>query len=188
MDVELPVFSERVDRLLGVLGAMRAWVAEFDESGAMIYASPQVEIVLGFTPEEALNGRIEFHPDDLPVLIATSRKLRGTGEITTNQTRVRHKQGHWVWIASSLVGWIPSTGGGFHTIAFVRDITDLRNAKAARSESETRYRIVSQMSCDLISEVDENGRQTYVGPGSDEILGYTQEEMLALEPFDLVHP
>ena len=97
VDVELPVFSERVDRLLGVLGAMRAWVAEFDESGAMIYASPQVEIVLGFTPEEALNGRIEFHPDDLPVLIATSRKLRGSGEITTSQTRVRHKQGHWVW-------------------------------------------------------------------------------------------
>ena len=93
-----------------------------------------------------------------------------------------------MWLETSLVGWHPSADGDFHTIAFNRDITELKNAEAARRESEARYRVVSQMSCDLIFEVDGEGRPTYVGPGSEEIIGYTPEEVLALEPWSLVHP
>jgi PAS domain S-box-containing protein len=168
---------------------MRAWIAEFDGRGRTMYVSPQIESVLGFAAGECLTAVcIEFHPDDLPVVVETGRKVRETGEPAKNEVRIRHKQGHWVWIECSLIGWYPSADGDFHTIAFNRDITELKNAEAARRESEARYRVVSQMSCDLIFEVDRKGRQTYVGPGSEEIVGYTPEEALALEPWSLVHP
>jgi PAS domain S-box-containing protein len=173
----------------GVLEAMRAWIAEFDGRGRTMYVSPQIESVLGFAAGECLTTVcIEFHPDDLPVVVETGRKIRETGEPAKNEVRIRHKQGHWVWIECSLIGWYPSADGDFHTIAFNRDITEIKNAEAARRESEARYRVVSQMSCDLIFEVDEEGRQTYVGPGSEEIIGYTPEEALMLEPWSFVHP
>jgi len=188
-DLALPVFPDRAARLLGVLEAMRAWITEMDGQGRMTYMSPQVESVLGFTSEECLaSDCIEFHPDDLPVVVETGRKVRETGELAKNEVRIRHKQGHWVWLETSLAGWYPSADGDFHTIAFNRDITELKNAEAARRESEARYRVVSQMSCDLIFEVDREGRQTYIGPGSEEILGYTPEEALRLEPWSLIHP
>jgi PAS domain S-box-containing protein len=188
-DLALPVFPDRADRLFGLLDAMRAWITEMDSQGHMIYVSPQIELVLGFTSQECLTSDcIEFHPDDLPTVVETGRKVRETGEIAKNEVRIRHKLGHWVWLETSLVGWYPSTDRDFHTMAFNRDITELKNAEAARRESEARYRVVSQMSCDLIFEVDEEGRQTYVGPGSEEIIGYTPEETLALEPWSLVHP
>jgi PAS domain S-box-containing protein len=188
-DLALPIFPHRADRLFGVLEAMRAWIAEFDSRGRTMYVSPQIESVLGFVPGECLASVcIEFHPDDLPVVVETGRKVRETGEPANNEVRIRHKQGHWVWIASSLVGWYPSADGDFHTIAFNRDITELKNAEADRRESEARYRVVSQMSCDLIFELDGEGQSTYVGPSSEEIIGYTPEETLALDPWSLIHP
>jgi len=188
-DLALPVFPDRADRLFGVLEAMRAWITEMDGQGRVTYMSPQIEPVLGFTPEQCLaSDCVEFHPDDVHTVVETGRKVRETGEPARNEVRIRHRQGHWVWLETSLSGWYPSTGGDFHTIAFNRDITELKNAEAARRESEARYRVVSQMSCDLIFELDREGRQTYIGPGSDEIVGYTPEEALALEPWSLIHP
>ena len=48
-ELDLLVFPDRADRLLGALTAMGAWVSEFDAEGRMLYASPQVESLLGFS-------------------------------------------------------------------------------------------------------------------------------------------
>jgi len=188
-DLALPVLPDRADRLLGIVESMRAWISEFDGEGRLLYASPQIEAILGFTPEQCLaSDCIEFHPDDIPAVIETGRKVRETGDPARNEVRIRHKRGHWVWFETSLVGWYPSADEGFHTVALTRDITELKNAEAAQRESEARYRVVSEMSCELIFEVDGGGRQTYIGPGSEKILGYTAEELLVLEPWSLIHP
>jgi PAS domain S-box-containing protein len=185
----LPVYPDRADRLWGIFAAMRVFIAEFDGEGRTIYVSPQIESILGFTLEECMTSDcMHFHPDDLPAIVETGRTVRETGDIGRNQGRVRHKQGHWVWLETSLVGWYPSADGDFHTIAFNRDITELKKADVARREIEARYRVVSQMSCDLIVEVDREGQLTYVGPGFEEILGYTPEEALRIDSWSLIHP
>jgi PAS domain S-box-containing protein len=187
--LDLPVFPERADRLLAVLEVMGVWVCEFDAEGRTLYSSPQSESIVGFTAEEILTSDpTEFHPDDLPSVVAVGKKVRETGEPTRNEVRIRHKQGHWVWVENTLVGWYPSSDRAFHTIVFTRDISDLKRAEEARRASEVRYRIVSQMSFDLIFEVDREGKPTYVGPGAEEIIGYTPEETLATTPWSLVHP
>jgi len=186
MQVVLP---DRIDRVLGVLEAMDLFIFEFDGEGNTVYASPNIELALGFTAAECLaSDCIQFHPDDLSDVIATSKKVRATGEPAKNVVRVQHKQGHWVWTDSNIIGWQPSDGGGFHTIAVGRDITDLKNLEAARSESETRYQVVTRLSCDLILEADPEGRLTYVGPGTEEVTGHTAEELMAAEPWALIHP
>lgn len=188
-DLELPIFAGRADRLLAVLDAMQVWVSEFDGAGHMIFSNAHSESILGFTPEECLKSDcLEFHPEDIHSVIAMSRMVRETGGASTNQARLRHRDGHWVWIETTLLGWSPSPEGGFHAISFSRDLSALKQAEAGKRESEERYRVVSRMSCDLIVETDEKGRQTYVGPGTEEIIGYTAEEALALPPKSMVHP
>ncbi len=188
-EAAIPILPGRADRLLSILESMNAWVGEFDSQARLIFSSPHVEAVLGFTAEECLTTDcIEFHPADIPQVIAISRKVRETGEIATNEARIRHKNGHWVWVANSLLGWYASDEGGFHTICVSRDLSTLKNAEAARLESETRYRIVSEMSADLILELDLSGSVTYAGPGSDSFMGYTAEEMKSLPPWSRAHP
>ena len=54
---------------------------EFDPSGKMVYSSPQVENVTGFSPEEMLAKQVDFHPDDLPLVAESVQRLR-SGETT----------------------------------------------------------------------------------------------------------
>jgi PAS domain S-box-containing protein len=188
-DLQLPVLPERADRLLGVLEGMDAFIIEFEVDGRAIYVSPNVESILGFTPEECISSnRIELHPDDVETVVEIGMRVRLTGQPAVNQTRVRHRKGHWVWCETTLMGWYAEESGGFHTITFNRDISELKRAEAIRRESEARYGVVSSMSRDLILEADTTGRQTYVGPGSEEVFGYTPDEMLAMEPWSLMHP
>ncbi len=129
-ELELPVLPSRADRLLGVFEATGASISEFDGEGRMTYASPNVESIIGFTPEECLaSDCIEFHPDDLPSVVAIGRKVRLTGEPATNEGRVRHRQGHWVWIETTLLGWYDSIEGAFHTVSVTWDITERRRAE-----------------------------------------------------------
>jgi two-component system cell cycle sensor histidine kinase/response regulator CckA len=187
--LRLPVFADRSDRVHGLLESIGTWIMEFDGSGGMVYSSGLSEAILGFTPEEVMGpDGIQFHPDDVAKVIEVGMKVRETGGPITNELRMRHKLGHWVWIASTLAGWVPTDDESFQTIAFARDITALKTAEAAKSESEARYRVVSEMSYDVITEANEAGRITYVGPGIEEVLGFTANEMIALEPFELVHP
>ena len=188
-NLSLPILRDRSDRLLGVLDAMSVWVLEFDFDARLQYTSPQSEAVIGYTAEECMmSDRIQFHPDDIAGVGLASRRVRETGEIATNQLRIRHKYGHWVWIEATVSGWYDSEGGDFHTIVFIRDLTELKRAEAARAESVSRYQVVTRMSCDLIIEVDDEGGLTYVGPGSQEIVGYTAQEMQAHAPWEIIHP
>jgi PAS domain S-box-containing protein len=183
-----PIRPDRFDRLLSALEAINLWVCEFDSDGRMVYTSPNVESIIGFRPEECRGQSVEFHPEDVATVLNAGKRVRTTGEPTRSVVRIRHKQAHWVWIDTSILGWYASEGGDFHTITISRDITDLKHAEAIREESETRRRAIAQMSWDMISEIDQTGRPTYIAPSCEELLGYTAEEVMAFDPWELVHP
>jgi len=188
-EAELPVIADRVDRILAVLDAMGIWVTEFDATGNMIFCNEQTRPILGFTAAECLSSDcLEFHPDDLAIVRETGRHVRETGMPAANEARLRHRDGHWVWTATTLMAWTPTKDGEFHTISLSRDLSPLKQAEAGRRESEDRYRLVTQMSCDLIFESDADGNPTYIGPGVMEILGYSEEEALELETWSIIHP
>jgi PAS domain S-box-containing protein len=56
----------------------------------------------------------------------------------------------------------------------------------ALQDSETKFRGLVESSRDLIWEVNEELRYTYVSPQAPAILGYAPEEMLGMTPFDFM--
>src|SRR5947209_8286475 len=73
--------------------------------GKTIYASPSIQRVIGYTPEEYLahNGAELMHPDDLEDGITFFRHLREQSGVTmpSPHTRFRRKKGSWCRIAST---------------------------------------------------------------------------------------
>lgn len=63
---------------------------------------------------------------------------------------------------------------------------DLQRRLAELEESEKRYRSMVEDISDLIWEVDEENRFTYLSPKSSYILGYEPEELLGRTPFELM--
>jgi len=70
----------------------------------------------------------------------------------------------------------------------LEDITEGRRAEEALRESELLFRSLVENISDLILNVDETFRFTYVSPKSREILGYAPEEMLQKMPCDFMPP
>ena len=76
-----------------------------DLSSRRLYISPAVRSILGYEPEELVGTRFEdfCHPDDLEDLAEHRSRLKiGQGHQFVSCLRHRHKDGHYVWIESSV--------------------------------------------------------------------------------------
>lgn len=69
-----------------------------------------------------------------------------------------------------------------------RDITERRRAAAALEESEARYRALFENASDIVYTHDLAGNFTSVNTATQRIVGYTREEVLAMNIADVVAP
>jgi two-component system NtrC family sensor kinase len=74
------------------------------------------------------------------------------------------------------------------TVAFIKNITEQKNAEEALIESEKKYRHLVDNIYGLVCELDENDIYTYVNNRYIEILGYTPDELIGKPAIDLIHP
>ena len=99
-----------------------------DGSGIFQYASPSFQRVLGYTPSE-LVGKIsiynQVHPDDVSVIRdELARQAESAGDSRVIGFRVRHKDGHLVWMGSNVKLLLdPATNEKIGSVAVSRDIT-----------------------------------------------------------------
>ena len=69
----------------------------------------------------------------------------------------------------------------------IMDVTDLRAAERAATASEARYRLLADNATDMVTQMDLDGRQLFVSPGSRELLGFAPEELVGTNPLAMVH-
>jgi two-component system, cell cycle sensor histidine kinase and response regulator CckA len=83
-----------------------SYIAEIGINGKWFYVSPQVEAILGYTPEEWLalapDWGEQIHPDDLPAVLAAEEQS-GKGLPFQAEFRVRRKDGREVWLSDTAV-------------------------------------------------------------------------------------
>lgn len=63
-----------------------------------------------------------------------------------------------------------------------------RAAEQIVDASRKRYRLLADNMADLVTCVGPNGRRIFASPSSVEMLGYEPDQMLALQPMDMIHP
>ncbi len=113
-----------------------------DADGLLQYASDSTATILGYRPDavDGLDSQSFVHPDDLPVVQAWFIDLAGRpGAVGRTRYRVRHRDGHYVWLEATISNHLETPGiGGM--VGNFRDISDrLRSDEALRAEEE-RYR------------------------------------------------
>lgn len=95
---------------------IRDVVVVIDDRGAVLYASPSVERVLGYDPEEVMgDGVLQYvHPDDRDHVEAALQATTSESDDVVEPVsyRVRHADGSWVPMeTASAVRRDPETGG-----------------------------------------------------------------------------
>lgn len=63
-----------------------------------------------------------------------------------------------------------------------------KEAEAARSQSEERFRGLVEHGSDIVTVMEPSGKFAFASPSVQRILGYMPDELLGLEAFTLIHP
>ncbi|HEX6720948.1 MAG TPA: PAS domain S-box protein, partial [Burkholderiaceae bacterium] len=116
-------------------------------SGHVLYVSPAVLNIEGYTPEELIGqrGRVNAHPDDVPVLTRALAQLKAEpGKPVRMVWRQRHKDGHWMWLEGVATNLLddPSVRA---IVTNYRDITERLAHETRLAEQLQRLALLSRI-------------------------------------------
>jgi PAS domain S-box-containing protein len=128
------------------------------------------------------------HPEDLDSCLKTYREAFASRDPFVMEYRLRRHDGEYRWITDSGRPFrdLNDRFAGF--IGSCHDVTEHRQAEQALSQSERRFRELTENTSDWIWEVDRTMRYVYVSPKITDLLGYAPADVLGKTPFDLMPP
>ena len=154
-----------------------------------LFVSPQIEDVLGYTPEE-WTGTPTFwidrvHPEDRARVIEASNHADRTGEPFCQEYRTLAKDGRIVWLRDeATVVREAHDGSARRSQGVMYDITRQKEAEGKLQEAESRYRTMVER-VPAVSYIWDSRHQpgsapaTYISPQIERLLGYAPEEWLS---------
>jgi diguanylate cyclase (GGDEF)-like protein/PAS domain S-box-containing protein len=159
--------------------------------GTFCYVSPAVRAILGYDPEELLgtSARDLLDPAEREALVAVHRDNLRSDQPTTSLARFRHKDGHYVWLESTMVALHdPETGELTEMQTSSRDVTARVAADAALRESEQRWRVALARAPIGVALAAPDATLQMVNSRLAEILGFAPDELLGMTLLELTHP
>lgn len=155
-----------------------------------ILYSNSVERILGFSVQEYMELGIPglIHPEDLAMATSVWRSVVESPNQTKKVIlRVRHRQGHYVWIEVNSVNYLHNPEIGV-VVSNTRDITDRIETEKALHASELLFRNTFEYAAVGLAHIDIEGNWLWVNQRLCEIAGFSKEELLNKTLLELCHP
>jgi len=148
--------------------------------GKFIEVNPAMVKMLGYGSKEELMGidikkQLYFDPKEREEMVDV---LRQTGKDEIEVFRLRHKDGHEVWVEDHGRLVYNAEGKVRYHEGILRDITARRRAEKELHLSEEKYRDLMENINDVIYAIDEKGTFTYISPVIQMISGYSPSEVI----------
>jgi PAS domain S-box-containing protein len=173
--------AESESRFRNLIESTNDWVWEVDASLRYTYASPQVEQLLGYAPEEVLGkSPLDFMAPDEAVRIAGEMGL-----LTANRRPIiglrnvnRHRDGHAVVLETSGTAIIDGAGNFLGYRGIDRDIGWREAMVQSLLASELKYRSLLKHAADAVVLADMKGTLLEMNDAAESLLGYSRDEIV----------
>ena len=178
---------EREERFRSLVQNASDIIVVLDEDGQILYESPAVERVLGFTPEERMgtNAFDLIHPEDRETVARAFRERRDMpGPFPALEYRVRDRGGAWRRLEAVGENLLhdPAVGG---VVVNSRDVTERRRTEEALKQSEELFRTVVTNAPVVLFSLDAEGLFRLSTGRGLEILGLRPDELVGRSVFDV---
>lgn len=125
------------------------YTADAGESGPWRYVSPQIEAILGFTPEEWCADpnlwAARLHPDDRERVIGAEHQiLGGVPSLGASEYRLLHRDGRVVWVRDDAL-LLADEDGAMRWHGVMSDITDRKRAEAELERRAAQQAAVARL-------------------------------------------
>ena len=195
--------EERLQRALSAGRGIGTW--DWDVVQDRVVADERFARLYGVTPERAREGApiAEFfagvHADDLPRVQERVARALATGELFSEEYRLRQPGGGVCWVLAEGRCKLAADGtpARFPGVSF--DVTDRKLAEQRLHDLnvELEHRIIErsqergttwQVSPDLLGALNSHGYFVTSNPAWMTVLGWTEAEVASMSIFELLHP
>ena len=171
--------------------AARAALYEFDPVLGMGMPSDNFQAITGY--QHGATVSLEWwqslvHPEDLAAFSQTlEAALKDVGSYAV-EFRIRHHDGHWVWVADRGRAIATGDGGQHRLVGMIIDIDKQRLAQLALAKSEARYRGVFEQAGVGVARVSLDGPFLEINDRYCTILGRRRDELVGEGWKKITHP
>jgi two-component system sensor histidine kinase/response regulator len=146
-----------------------------------LYVSPQIEGMLGYTPEEWIAGglwRERLHPDDRQRILASDERFEAYGNPVDVEYRLLAKDGSVVWVREETALVRDEAGEPLYVQGIMTDVTGRKEAEERLRQAESRYRtLVERMpAVTYIQEIGSPDAAVYISPQLETLTGYSPKD------------
>lgn len=161
-------------------------IFEMDLEGHITYASPAIEQITGYKPEEIVGSSFLNYVSESTAHTAFQwlAKLVEGENVKELQMEMTRKDGSSA-IVEINASPIFKDGSAIEVQGTVRDITDRKRAEEALREKEARYRELADSITDVFFAFDNDLRYTYWNKASEELTGTTEKEAIGKSLYDI---
>ena len=163
-----------------------------DKISSPLYVSPQIEEILGYTPDEYTADPAFWlqtvHPADVEQVLAEIARTNDTGEPFRLEYRRITRDGRVIWILDEGVLVRDNAGRPLYWQTVQLDVTDRKRAAEDLAQSEERFRTAFDHAAIGMSLVDLDGRFLRVNPALCGLTGYSEAELLTKSFQEITHP
>jgi len=193
MRVDITDLKRQEQRLADIIAGTNVGTWEWDMTENVMSYNDRWAEIIGYRLEEILPATIDFwrrisHPDDIARARAClEAHFRGETEFYECEVRLRHKDGHWVWVLDrGRVSQRDENGKPLRMSGTHLDITERKQAEIELEHQEQLLRGLFELSPVGIALNDfETGAFIDVNDALLASTGYTREEFLRLSYWDV---
>ncbi|MFN2145343.1 MAG: PAS domain S-box protein, partial [Anaerolineales bacterium] len=161
-----------------------------DLNGENTYVNPRLCEIAGLSYDEMMgDGWVNgIHPDDRDAIFKEWEGFTSEQRGSYAEYRYLRPDGSIIWVIGQSVPETDHEGNIIGYVGTITDLTALKQAQAAITESQGRFETLTHISPVGIFRADQNGKTNYVNLRWCEISGMSAEEAMADNWLEGVHP
>jgi len=183
-DSDQASLRESEERYALVMMGAEAAIWDWNVPEKRVFFSPRWKALRGLAEDEVSDHETEWssriHPDDRErVIAAVSAHFEGRTAVFSEEYRVCHKDGRWIWILDHGMAKRDSAGKVVRMAGSETDITARKRAEEALRESEERFAKAFRTSPHPIGITEvATGRCIEVNEACLQLFGFSREEVI----------
>jgi PAS domain S-box-containing protein len=164
-------------------------IALLDPDGDVLYSTPAITGMLGYTVEEFLGVNIFslIHPSDIAeARVRFQACLAGEPPEIAPELRFRHRDGTWRFINVVRANQLDDPTVNAIVVNY-RDMTELRASREALDALQGQSEVILNSIVSGVHGMDLNGRITLENPASARMLGWSASELTGRSAHETIH-